>query len=56
LAAQYHAFSAEARDVLGGLVDGTAWKPPACCEEQGFEGLVAKRLDSPYEPGLRSGA
>lgn len=22
----------------------------------GFEGLVAKRLDSPYEPGLRSGA
>ena len=23
---------------------------------QGFEGLVAKRLDSPYEPGLRSGA
>jgi DNA ligase D-like protein (predicted ligase) len=23
---------------------------------QGLEGLVAKRLDSPYEPGLRSGA
>jgi DNA ligase D-like protein (predicted ligase) len=23
---------------------------------QGFEGLVAKRIDSPYEPGLRSGA
>ena len=23
---------------------------------QGFEGLVAKRLDSRYEPGLRSGA
>ncbi len=23
---------------------------------QGFEGLVAKRMDSPYEPGLRSGA
>jgi bifunctional non-homologous end joining protein LigD len=25
-------------------------------KEQGFEGLVAKRLDSRYEPGLRSGA
>ena len=25
-------------------------------KEQGLEGLVAKRLDSPYEPGLRSGA
>lgn len=23
---------------------------------QSFEGLVAKRIDSPYEPGLRSGA
>ena len=23
---------------------------------QGFEGLVAKRRDSKYEPGLRSGA
>jgi DNA ligase D-like protein (predicted ligase) len=23
---------------------------------QGFEGLVAKRIDSPYEPGLRTGA
>ena len=23
---------------------------------QGLEGLVAKRLDSPYEPGQRSGA
>jgi bifunctional non-homologous end joining protein LigD len=23
---------------------------------QGFEGVVAKRIDSPYEPGLRSGA
>src|SRR5690242_17459145 len=25
-------------------------------KEQGFEGLVAKRRDSKYEPGLRSGA
>lgn len=25
-------------------------------KQQGLEGLVAKRLDSPYEPGLRSGA
>lgn len=25
-------------------------------KEQGLEGLVAKRRDSPYEPGLRSGA
>jgi ATP-dependent DNA ligase len=24
--------------------------------EQGFEGIVAKRRDSPYEPGKRSGA
>jgi bifunctional non-homologous end joining protein LigD len=24
--------------------------------EQGLEGIVAKRLDSVYEPGLRSGA
>jgi ATP-dependent DNA ligase len=24
--------------------------------EQGLEGIVAKRLDSPYEPGRRSGA
>jgi ATP-dependent DNA ligase len=25
-------------------------------KSQGFEGLVAKRRDSRYEPGLRSGA
>lgn len=28
----------------------------ASVKAQGFEGLVAKRLDSRYEPGLRSGA
>ena len=27
-----------------------------CVKAQGFEGLVAKRQDSRYEPGLRSGA
>ena len=34
--------------------DGAALK--AASEEQGLEGIVAKRLDSPYEPGRRSGA
>jgi ATP-dependent DNA ligase len=28
----------------------------AAVREQGFEGIVAKRRDSPYEPGKRSGA
>jgi bifunctional non-homologous end joining protein LigD len=28
----------------------------AATREQGLEGIVAKRLDSPYEPGRRSGA
>jgi ATP-dependent DNA ligase len=28
----------------------------AAVKAQGFEGLVAKRRDSKYEPGLRSGA
>ena len=28
----------------------------ASVKAQGFEGLVAKRRDSRYEPGLRSGA
>jgi DNA ligase D-like protein (predicted ligase) len=28
----------------------------AAVRAQGLEGLVAKRLDSPYEPGMRSGA
>ena len=27
-----------------------------CVKAQGLEGLVAKRRDSKYEPGLRSGA
>lgn len=44
---------------------GTTWRvPPSCvgqgqrmlklAGEQGLEGVVAKRLDSPYEPGRRS--
>jgi bifunctional non-homologous end joining protein LigD len=48
-------------------VDGPHWRTPAHHEddgaallaataEQGLEGIVAKRLDSPYEPGRRSGA
>src|SRR4051812_44910371 len=46
---------------------GPAWQTPAhhpgdgaalleATREQGLEGIVAKRLDSPYEPGRRSGA
>ncbi len=46
---------------------GPSWRTPAHHEgdgaalleagaEQGLEGVVAKRLDSPYEPGRRSGA
>ncbi len=46
---------------------GTAWRVPAAHEgegerllgatrEQGLEGLIAKRLDSRYEPGRRTGA
>jgi bifunctional non-homologous end joining protein LigD len=46
-------------------LDGEAWRTPAAhradgralleaSAEQGLEGLVAKRLDSPYEPGRRS--
>lgn len=48
-------------------LEGPAWRAPAHREgdgaallaataEQGLEGVVAKRLDSPYEPGRRSGA
>ena len=48
-------------------IDGPHWRTPAHHEgdgaallaataEQGLEGIVAKRLDSPYEPGRRSGA
>ena len=46
---------------------GLAWQTPSChrgegaalldaTERLGVEGIVAKRLDSPYEPGRRSGA
>ena len=56
------------RRLLAGLeLDGPAWRTPAhregdgsalkrATEEQGLEGIVAKRLDSPYEPGRRSSA
>jgi len=48
------------------LADGERWQVPdhvagggaqllAATREQGLEGIVAKRLDSPYEPGRRSG-
>jgi bifunctional non-homologous end joining protein LigD len=48
------------------LADGERWQVPdhvvgggaqmlAATREQGLEGVVAKRLDSPYEPGRRSG-
>lgn len=49
------------------LDGGEAWQVPAAhigggdallaaTEAQGLEGVIAKRLDSPYEPGRRSGA
>lgn len=56
------------RRLLAGLeLVGPCWRTPAHREgdgtalkrasvEQGLEGIVAKRLDSPYEPGRRSGA
>lgn len=57
---------AERRKALEGLDLGEgAWVPPAqrdgetvlhASRELGLEGVVAKRLDSPYEPGKRSGA
>ena len=48
-------------------LDGPGWQTPrhrvgdgaallAATAEQGLEGVIAKRLDSPYEPGKRSGA
>lgn len=58
----------ERRALLESLgLDGPAWKAPryhrvdgrallAATREQGLEGIVAKRLDSRYEPGRRSGA
>jgi bifunctional non-homologous end joining protein LigD len=59
---------AERRAALRALLaDGERWQVPdhvagggaqllAATREQGLEGIVAKRLDSPYEPGRRSGA
>ncbi|MDW5596498.1 DNA ligase D [Conexibacter stalactiti] len=56
------------RAVLDGLaLDGAAWRVPAyhrgngaallaATREQGLEGIVAKRLDSRYEPGRRGGS
>ncbi len=58
----------ERRELLEGLrLDGAHWKAPAAhrgdgkaflaaTRAQGLEGVVAKRLDSPYEPGRRGGA
>jgi bifunctional non-homologous end joining protein LigD len=55
------------RKLLEGLrLKGPAWQVPALREsggaellaataEQGLEGVIAKRLDSPYRPGERSG-
>lgn len=57
----------ERRGILEGLaVDGPHWRTPlatigggdalfATTREQGLEGIVAKRLDSTYEPGRRPG-
>ncbi|HEV3129814.1 MAG TPA: DNA ligase D [Solirubrobacteraceae bacterium] len=59
---------AERRQTLDGLgLGGPAWRVPAAhtsegqalleaTRAQGLEGIVAKRLDSSYEPGRRSGA
>jgi bifunctional non-homologous end joining protein LigD len=56
------------RGLLADLeLSGPRWRTPAhregdgaalkrASEEQGLEGIVAKRLDSPYEPGRRSAA
>jgi bifunctional non-homologous end joining protein LigD len=56
------------REVLDALeLEGPAWRAPAyhrgegsallaATRELGIEGIVAKRLDSPYEPGRRSSA
>jgi bifunctional non-homologous end joining protein LigD len=58
----------ERRDQLEALeLGGRAWRVPAvhpgegaallaATEQQGLEGIVAKRLDSRYEPGRRGGA
>jgi bifunctional non-homologous end joining protein LigD len=57
----------ERRELLAALaLDGERWQTPehltgsaadvlAATAEQGLEGIVAKRLDSPYVPGARNG-
>src|SRR5439155_10452563 len=57
----------ERRELLAGLeLDGSHWRIPAhhvgdgaamveASQEQDLEGIIAKRLDSRYEPGKRSG-
>ncbi|QEC48910.1 DNA ligase D [Baekduia soli] len=59
---------AERRERLAALaLEGERWAAPdhvvgdgrrmlAATREQGLEGVIAKRLDSPYEPGRRTGA
>ena len=56
------------REVLESLeIDGESWRTPGysvghaeqlleASREQGLEGMVLKRLDSPYAPGKRTGA
>jgi bifunctional non-homologous end joining protein LigD len=56
------------RELLAGLeLEGPAWRTPrnfigeleavlTSTAEHGLEGVVAKRLDSPYKPGARNGA
>ncbi len=56
------------RELLAALdLNGERWQTPehvvgegaallAASAEQGLEGIVAKRIDSTYEPGMRSGA
>jgi bifunctional non-homologous end joining protein LigD len=58
----------ERRELLESLeLEGPSWRTPAfhtgdgtalleASREQGLEGIVAKRIDSRYEPGRRSGA
>ena len=56
-----------ARALRALLADGERWQVPehvvgdgaallAATREQGLEGIIAKRSDSPYEPGRRSGS
>jgi bifunctional non-homologous end joining protein LigD len=64
--ALFHLPYAERRELLAGLeLEGPAWRTPdhvvgdgaavlAASLDAGLEGVVAKRLDSPYEPGRRS--